>query len=91
MELATSIANWVAALANIYMALRLLTFRRGKRRYRRGVAFLAWLLINLTLCMAAWLILAGFTHSVIAHLYAGLCVGMAWLFLRHKGNLGAFF
>lgn len=91
MELVTHIANWVAALANLYIALRLFTFRRSGRRYRRGVSMFAWLLFNATLFMAFWLITRGISIWWVAAPYSATCLWLVWLLHRHRGNLGEFF
>lgn len=91
MELVTLIANVIAALANACMALRLLTFRRGQRRYRCAVSVLAWLLFNVCTFNVYWLLVAGIPGVAASVAFSGLSVYSAWLLVRHKGNLGELF
>ena len=91
MELVTLIANVVAALANACIALRVVTFRRGPRRYRCLVSVFAWLLFNACLFNVYWLLMVGLPNAATALAFAGVCVYSAWLLVRHKGNLGEIF
>lgn len=87
MELVTLIANCVAAIANTCIALSLLTFRRGHRRYRRFVSLCAWLLFNLSLSNAYWLLVVGLPSAACSVTAACLYVFLAYRFLHSRGNV----
>ena len=81
------LVNILAAIASFVIALRLLTYRRGKSRHRKGISMVAWFLINLTLIYAAWLIYSGYSQPFAATINLLALVRLALYTCRVRGNI----
>lgn len=62
----TELLNCMAAFMALLIALRVLFYRRGQSRYRPLIGTCAWVIINGGFVYSCWLILYGYTNSVIA-------------------------
>jgi hypothetical protein len=87
MSLLVSSNLWplVQALACLVIAGRLALYRRGVSRHRRGIAWLAWLLVVACL-MTAVKLLCG-VRPPPGPLEALLSVALAVLVVAHRGDL----
>ncbi|MCC5811314.1 MAG: phage holin family protein [Ectothiorhodospiraceae bacterium] len=78
--------NLIASLACLAIALRLLTFRKGRRRHSVLWAALAWALINVCVA-AAILFLPPFEPRPLTWVAAVLFVLLAIRVFRCRGNV----
>lgn len=80
------IPNLIATIACAVIAVRLLTFRRGQRRYNRFWALVAWALINACLVLALHLVWGALSQEALRWHGAILLSAAAIQALRAKGN-----
>lgn len=78
----------IALTAAVVIIIRILTYRRGRSRYRPGVAIAAWCLVAVNTWVAVRLITAG---EPDAWWLALVLAGIAVLLLRAGGNLAHIF
>lgn len=76
----------IAVTANVITAARLIFYRRGNSRFRRGVSALAYLLI---VCSGGAAIDTAINGAHVTVWEAGFSVIIAALVLRAKGNVAA--
>lgn len=76
----------IAVTANVVTAARLICYRRGVSRYRRGVAALAYLLI---VCSGGAAIDTLVNGAHVTLWESGFSVVIAALVLRARGNVAA--
>lgn len=81
-----ALVPFVAVIANVITAARLICYRRGRSRYRPAVAFLAWLLI---VCSGGAAIDTLVNGAHVTPWEAGFAVVIAALVLRARGNVAA--
>lgn len=76
-----------AVLTALIIAGRLLTFRRGARRYKRHLNLFAWLLINTAIALALILIQQGLPPAPFNILLTtGLALAACWVW-HVQGNV----
>jgi energy-converting hydrogenase Eha subunit G len=78
----------IAITAAVVIIVRILTFRRGRSRYRPGVAIAAWCVLAVCTWLAVRLITTG---EPDAWWLALVLAGIAALLLRAGGNLAHIF
>lgn len=86
-----AILNLLSVVACFLIAIRLITFKKGNKRYRFFISLSVWLIINSCVSIAIWLIFSGFKSIFIALAVTAFLYVFAYqLFICH-GNLAALF
>nr|BDD47155.1 hypothetical protein 25 [Saccharospirillaceae bacterium] len=79
----------LSAIAATVIALQLLLFRRGKRRFKRGVSVVAWLIVNCSVAFAILALTQGLPDGGAGVLVTIILWALAALTWKAKGNLVA--
>lgn len=87
MNTITELSNWLASFFCLLVALRLITYRRGQRRHYYLIAIASWLLINIHLGAALWLLLKGPNNCWLALLNLICLIGFSQKLFKAKGDL----
>jgi hypothetical protein len=91
MIIALQLLNSLSALACFLIVIRLITFKKGDKRYRFFISLVAWLIINASASIALWLIFAGFTSIFPALLVTAFLYAVAIKLIACRGNVAALF
>lgn len=91
METVMHILNSLSVIACLLIVGRLITFKKDGKRYRFFISLAVWVIINICVSIALWLIFAGF-HSVLLAIVTTLFlyVFAIQLFIC-RGNFAALF
>lgn len=85
------LVNSLAAIACLLIVVRLITFKKGDKRYRFFISLVAWLIINASVSVVLWLIFAGFTSIFPALLVTAFLYAVAIKLIACRGNVAALF
>lgn len=81
-----TVLNWIAAGMCLVIAVRLLTFRRGRKHHNYVVAASAWILINSLVLYAMWLLSAKWS-ALFAMCNLSSLAYATFVLVRARGNV----
>lgn len=86
-----SILNVLSVIACLLIAIRLITFKKGNKRYRFFISFSVWVIINSSVSIAIWLLFYGFKSLFPALASTIFLYAFAFQLFICQGNLAAIF
>lgn len=91
MIIALQLLNSLSAVACFLIVIRLITFKKGDKRYRFFISLVVWVIINACVSIALWLIVSGFKSIFLAVIATIVLYAFSLQLFICRGNLAALF